>query len=141
MKQIFLTTTLCLFSCISNADFETKDPASPEETKAAEEQMRSIGKSSRENSGDTIQLTRSDYLKLIVGNHVHGFKAFDTLVNANDDTVFVVVFHGKGEKEKTEAEQFANYLRKELPVILGKPGYQWAKGVSLTVAIYGEERY
>ena len=132
---------LCLLASISQADFEVKDPASAEAAEAAEEQMHSIGKAPGRYSGDTIRLTKSDYLKLIVGNHVHGFKAFDTLVKTSDDSVFVVIFCARDEAEKVQAEQFAGYLRKELPVILGKPEYKWAKDVDLTVSVYAEDRY
>lgn len=141
MKQILLPVMLCLLTGASSADFEVKDPASPEEAKAIEQQMKPVFKSSNEYAGDTVRLAKSDYLKLIIGNHVHGFKSFDSLVNASDSAVFVGVFYGEDEAKKAGAEKFADYLRKELPVILGNPEYRWAKGVDITVAVYGEERY
>ena len=141
MKQLVFVIVLCLLTGMSNADFEIKDPASQDEALSGEDQMHVIGGGEAKNTGTSIRLAKSDYLKLIVGNHVHGFKAFDTLVNTSDDSVFVGIFYGTNEKEKASAEQFADYLRKQLPVILGKPEYKWAKGVDLTVAVYGEERY
>ncbi len=103
--------------------------------------MHELGKGPANNADKSIRLAKRDYLELIVGNHVHGFKAFDTLVKASDNSVFVGIFYGTDEKEKANAEQFADYLRKELPVILGRPEYKWAKGVDLKVAVYGEDRY
>ena len=141
MKRLVFVITLCLLASISNADFEIKDPSSQDEAISGEEQMHELGKGSAKNTGKSIRLAKRDYLELIVGNLVHGFKAFDTLVNASDDSVFVGIFYGTDEKEKANAEQFADYLRKELPVILGRPEYKWAKGVDLKVAVYGEERY
>lgn len=141
MKRLVFVFALCLLAGISLADFETKDPASQDPAISGEDQMHVIGKGTAQNTGESIRLTKGDYLELIVGNHVHGFKAFDTLVNARDDSVFVGIFCGTNEKEKANAEQFADYLRKELPVILGSPEYKWAKGVDLTVAVYGEDRY
>lgn len=141
MKRILLTIVLCLAAGIGYADFEIKDPASPEEAESAEAQMNPINKSSGKYSGDTIRLAKSDYLELIVGNHVHGFKAFDTLVQANDETIFVGIFHDGDEDESAGAEQFAAYLRKELPVILARPQHRWAKDVDLTVKVYTEDRY
>jgi hypothetical protein len=141
MKRLAIVISLCLLAGISLADFEIKDPASQDPALSGEDQMRVIGKGAAQNTGNSIRLEKRDYLKLIVGNHVHGFKAFDTLVSTSDDSVFVGIFYGTDEKEKANAEQFANYLRKELPVILGRPEYKWAKGVDLTVAVYGEDRY
>ncbi len=141
MKRLIFTLPLCLLAGIALADFEIKDPASQDPTLSGEDQMRVIGEGAAQDTGKSIRLAKGDYLELIVGNHVHGFKAFDTLVNASDDSVFVGIFYGTDEKEKANAEQFADYLRKELPVILGRPEYKWAKGVDLTVAVYGEDRY
>lgn len=141
MKRIILPVILCLLAGAGNADFELKDPASPEEAEAIEQQMKPVFKSSKEYAGDTIRLAKSDYLKLIIGNHVHGFKRFDSLVNASDDAVFVSIFYGEDEGKKAGAEKFADYLRKQLPVILGNPQYRWAKDVDITVSVYGEERY
>jgi hypothetical protein len=141
MKRLVFVIALCLLAGMSNADFEIKDPASQDEALSGEEQMHTIGEGSAKNAGKSIRLAKRDYLELIVGNHVHGFKAFDTLVNASDDSVFVGIFYGTDEKEKANAEQFADYLRKELPVILGNPEYKWAKGVDITVTVYGEDRY
>jgi hypothetical protein len=141
MKRLVIVISLCLLAGISLADFEIKDPASPDPALSGEDQMRVIGEGAAQNTGKSIRLAKHDYLELIVGNHVHGFKAFDTLVNASDDSVFVGIFYGTDEKEKANAEQFADYLRKELPVILGRPEYKWAKGVDLKVAVYGEDRY
>ena len=141
MKRLVFVITLCLLAGISNADFEIKDPSSPDEAMSGEAQMHVLGKGSAENTGKSIRLAKRDYLELIVGNLVHVFKAFDTLVNASDDSVFVGIFYGADEKEKANAEQFADYLRKEIPVILGRPEYKWAKGIDLKVAVYGEDRY
>lgn len=141
MKHLLLTVALFLLAGASDADFEIKDPASPDEIKAAEEQMRSVKRSSGKYSDDTIQLTRSIYLELIIGNHVHGFKAFDTQVDASDDSVFVGIFHGKSDRERAGAEQFADYLGKELPVILGRSQYQWARDAELIIKVYEGERY
>ncbi len=141
MKRLVFVITLCLLAGMGNADFEIKDPASQDEAMSGEGQMHALGKGSTKNTGKSIRLAKRDYLELIVGNHVHGFKAFDTLVKASDDSVFVGIFYGTDKKEKANAEQFADYLRKELPVILGSPEYKWAKGVGLTVAVYGEDRY
>jgi hypothetical protein len=141
MTRLVFVITLCLCAGMSFADFEIKDPASQDPALSGEDKMRVIGKGAAQDTGKSIRLAKGDYLELIVGNHVHGFKAFDTLVNASDDSVFVGIFYGTDEKEKANAEQFADYLKKELPVILGKPEYKWAKGVDLTVTVYGEDRY
>jgi len=141
MKQLVFVISLCLLAGVSNADFEIKDPASQDEALSGEAQMRVIGGSAAKSTPNSIRLAKPDYLKLIVGNYVHGFKEFDTLVNTGDDSVFVGIFCGTDESEKAKAEQFAGYLRKELPVILGRPEYKWAKDVDLTVAVYAEDRY
>ena len=141
MKRLVIVISLCLLAGISLADFEIKDPASQDPALSGENQMRVIGEGAAKNTGKSIRLAKPDYLKLIVGNHVHGFKAFDTLVSTSDDSVMVGIFYGTDEKEKANAEQFADYLRKEIPVILGRPEYKWAKGVDLKVAVYGEDRY
>jgi len=141
MKRLVFVIALCLLAGLSLADFEIKDPASQDPTLSGEDQMRVIGEGAAKNTGKSIRLAKPDYLELIVGNHVHGFKAFDTLVNASDDSVFVGIFYGPDEKEKANAEQFADYLRKELPVILGRPEYKWAKGVDITISVFGEDRY
>ena len=98
---------------------------------------------------DKIELEKKDYLTLIVGNYVHGFKDFDTSVTASDDLVSIIVYYdNKKEVDAgifSDTEQYAGRIedlakkfQQTIPELLKK--YSWAKGVTVKVSIKPKER-
>ena len=87
---------------------------------------------------ETIELEKRDYLKLIVGNYVHGFKEFDTSVVAFDDSVSVGIYFDSDEQDKSRADQLAERFRKQLPLMLER--YEWADEIAVVVSVYSESR-
>jgi hypothetical protein len=134
MRRLALIAVLCLLaSAPLDATFELDDPANKIQDvntkQAVEDVYRQI---------ELIQFEKSDYLMLIVGNYVHGFKEFDTSVEAFDDSVFVGIYHDSNEQNELRAEQLADRFRKQLPLMLEK--YDWAGDISILVSVYGEDR-
>ena len=85
---------------------------------------------------ESIELEKRDYLMLIVGNYVHGFKEFDTSVVAFDDSVSVGIYYDAETQDGNKAETLADRFRKQLPRLLAK--YEWANEVTFVVNVYGE---
>jgi hypothetical protein len=84
-------------------------------------------------------MTRRDYLELMVGNYIHGFKRFGTtayILNDNGDKMFIEIYYNEKTQSKIEALLFKRRLEKEMPYILEK--YDWAKGVPFEVNVFAE---
>ena len=143
MKRFrFLLIYLLLASMSALATFDLDDPAQPPELDEAgqpiaEEGGKAFFSGGASNKG-TITLEQGDYLKLIVGNYVHGFKEFDTSVKTSDDSVRVGVYYAGDAQGRQRAEQLAERFRQQLPVILGD--YKWTKEVTLIVYVYDKSR-
>lgn len=143
MKRFsFLLIYLFFTSMSALATFELDDPAQPPELdEAGQPIVEEGGKlffSGGASKKGSITLERGDYLKLIVGNYVHGFKEFDTAVKTSDDSVRVGVYYAGGAQGREGAEQLAEQFRQELPLILDD--YKWAKEVTLIVYVYDKSR-
>ena len=85
-----------------------------------------------------FNIEKKDYLSLIVGNYVHGFKEFDTSVTSFDDSVSIAIYYDKTTQDEKRAKQLASRFRTHISGILGK--YSWTKGVIIKVNVYSEER-
>jgi hypothetical protein len=86
-----------------------------------------------------IELTKGDYIKLIVSNYVHGFKEFDTSVIAFDDgSVSVGIYYDMKLGSVSRANQLLRRFENQIPVLLSQ--YDWGKDISLIVNVYGEDR-
>ena len=83
MKRLVLILMLCHLACVpAVATFEVDDPVQQIED------LRTADATGKTNShADLIALDKRDYLKLIVGNYVHGFSEFDTTIWTSDELV------------------------------------------------------
>ena len=87
---------------------------------------------------DTIELEKKDYLTLIVGNYVHGFKEFDTSVTAFEDSVSIGIYYDDSKQGKERANQLANRFREQIPILIKR--YLWAENVKIIINVYSEDR-
>ena len=87
---------------------------------------------------DNIELEKRDYLLLIVGNYVNGFKEFDTSVVAFDDSVSVGIYFDSDGQDNNRADQLAERFRKQIPLMLER--YEWADEIAVVVNVYNESR-
>ncbi|MDH3630371.1 MAG: hypothetical protein OER98_04555 [Gammaproteobacteria bacterium] len=85
-----------------------------------------------------IELEKKDYLTLIVGNYIHGFKEFETSVLTFEDSVSVGIYYDLSTQDEKRAVQLANRFRENIPKMLKK--YPWATDVQFTVNVYSEDR-
>jgi len=90
------------------------------------------------SDADRIELTKKDYLTLIVGNYVHGFKEFETSVTASDGTVNITIFYSKLLDNEARVYWLVELFRKNIPGILKQ--YSWTKDVTIKVEVYSERR-
>jgi hypothetical protein len=138
----FLLMYLLLASMSALATFDLDDPAQPPELDETGQPIVEEGAKPFFSGGaskqGSVTLGQGDYLKLIVGNYVHGFKEFDTAVKTSDDSVRVGVYYAGGAQGREGAEQLAEQFRQELPLILDD--YKWAKEVTLIVYVYDKSR-
>ena len=141
-KYSLLLVCLMCASLSVSATFELDDPTQPlekdESGQALAEEGSKVFFSDSDSRKQPIGLEQADYLKLIVGNYVHGFKEFDTSVKASDDSVRVGIYYGADAQGRERAEQLAGRFRQQLPSILDD--YKWAKDVELIVYVYDKSR-
>ena len=90
------------------------------------------------SESETIRLTKNDYLTLIVGNYVHGFKEFETSVTASDGTVNITIFYSNFLDNEGRVFWLADLFQLKIPEILKQ--YSWAKDVTINVEVYPERR-
>jgi hypothetical protein len=86
---------------------------------------------------EDIVLAKKDYIALIVGNYVHGFKDFDTDVTGFNDSVRVGIYYDLSTQSEVRANQLAKRFRSNIPNKLST--YEWAKGVEVIVNVYSED--
>jgi len=139
MKRLVLIGLLSLLvgNCWAQQTFELEDPAATlqEDIKHAEEAVLQ-----QEELYGVYHLKNSDYLKLFVGNYIHGFKEFDTTVTAVDSSVTVGVYYDPSEQDKNRAEQLAKRFREQLPVMFEELTYKWADTVYIKVNVHSRDR-
>jgi hypothetical protein len=139
MRYFALIIMLCLLAGTGMAKdtFELEDPAQilQEDIKDSEKAVLQ-----QEKTSGVYLLKNSDYLKLFVGNYVHGFREFDTTVTASSKSVSVGVYYDPNTQDKGRAEQLAKRFRTQLPIILGDLKYQWSRDVEIVVNVYSEDR-
>lgn len=85
-----------------------------------------------------IELEKKDYLSLVIGNYVHGFKEFETSVTSFEDSVSIGIYFDASTQEEHRANQLANRFRSQVPIMLKQ--YKWAKDVVVKVNVYSEDR-
>lgn len=85
---------------------------------------------------DTLVLRKRDYLELMVGNYVHGFKQFGSTVYMNENTLQIDVFYG-ADQGKLKALRFKRHLEKEMPYVLNK--YDWSSQIAFEISIFPEQ--
>ena len=132
MKRLTLVLVIGLLACApAGATFEMDDPLQQIEDLRATQETENA----KAQTSSYVVLEKRDYLKLIVGNYVHGFNEFDTTIQTSNDEIGVGIYYRPGDQDKGRAEQLAERFRKELPFILGDPGYPWAKEVTIQVSV------
>ena len=87
---------------------------------------------------ETIELEKRDYLALVVGNYVHGFKEFDTSVTTGDKSINIGIYYDAETQDRSGAETLAERFRNQIPLLLAK--YEWVSDVTLLVNVYSESR-
>ena len=88
---------------------------------------------------NALEVTKGDYIKLVVSNYVHGFKEFDTSVIAFDDgSVSVGIYYDITSGSVSRANQLSRRFEKQVPALLSR--YDWGKDISLIVSVHGEDR-
>ena len=92
------------------------------------------------SSATALELSKADYIKLLVSSYVHGFKEFDTSVMAFDDgSISVGIYYDSNFGSANRARQLSRRFEKQIPFLLSK--YDWGKEISLSVNVYGENRF
>ena len=86
---------------------------------------------------DKITLTKKNYITLIVGNYVHGFKEFETSVTSFDDSVSIGIYYDPSTQSKVRANTLTERFRFQIPHKLNS--YKWAKGVEVIVSVYSHD--
>lgn len=82
-------------------------------------------------------MSKREYLELLVGNYVHGFKEFGTsiyILPDPDDMLYVDIYYDAKTQKKLSAMKFQRHLTKELPYVLAR--YEWAKDIPVEVNIF-----
>lgn len=88
--------------------------------------------------GQDIPLSKKDYLLLIVGNYVHGYKEFDTSVVSFDDSVSIGIYFDSSTQSEDRANALAARFREQIEYRLREQ--DWAQEVKVIVNVYSESR-
>ena len=87
---------------------------------------------------EKIELEKKDYLILVVGNYVHGFKEFETSVTSFNDSLSIGIYYDESTQSEIRANQLAKRFRFQIPRKLSQ--YPWAKDIEIIVNVYSEDR-
>lgn len=82
-------------------------------------------------------MSKREYLELLVGNYIHGFKEFGTAIYIlpdPNDVLYVDVYYDEKSQKKLDAMKFQRHLAKELPYVLAR--YDWAKNIPIEINIF-----
>lgn len=82
-------------------------------------------------------MSKREYLELLVGNYVHGFKEFGTAIYIlpdPSDVLYVDIYYDVNRQKKLQAMKFQRHLAKELPYVLAR--YEWAKDIPIEINIF-----
>lgn len=82
-------------------------------------------------------MNKREYLELLVGNYVHGFKEFGTAIYIlpdPNDVLYVDIYYDVERQKKLQAMKFQRHLAKELPYVLAR--YEWAKDIPIEINIF-----
>jgi len=152
MKRFYFVITLCLLLGLSESfaaevkgsSFELEDPAQ-EVADSIEEAEANLKKAKleaaqQESSYGTFKLKRNEYLALLVGNYVHGFKEFDTAVESDEESVSVGIYYDPTVQNKDRAEQLADRFRKQLSLMFEETQHEWASNVGIMVTVHSLDR-
>ena len=85
-----------------------------------------------------LEIEQKDYLSLIVGNYVHGFKEFETSVTTSTNSVSIGIYYDISTQNKERANQLAKRFRTHVPATLNS--YKWAKNIKVVINVYSEDR-
>ena len=88
----------------------------------------------------SFKLQSTDYLALLVGNYVHGFKEFDTSVDAGEDSVSVGIYYDPAVQRQDRAEQLADRFRKHLSAMFEESPHELAGNVGIVVSVHAYDR-
>jgi len=83
-----------------------------------------------------IELSKKDYLAMIVCNYVYGFNYYDTSVTTTDNLVSIGIHFNSSFYAESLPYEIAEKFRSEVPKILKE--YSWANDVVVVVKVYSE---
>jgi hypothetical protein len=152
MKQLYFIIALCLLFGLSeslaaqvrDSGFELQDPAqdvadSIEEAEKNYEKAK-LKAAQQQGTYSGFKLARTEYLALLAGNYVHGFKEFDTTVKTDEESVSVGIYYDPNVQEKNRAEQLAERFRKDLPLMFEETRHEWAANVGVLVTVHSYDQ-
>jgi hypothetical protein len=87
------------------------------------------------SSGDELKISRDDYLKLIIGNYIHGFNQFDTTLVVMNNSVSIRIYY-KNEKNLDDVQKLTERFKNQIPHILER--YHWTTTTNVIVSTYQE---
>lgn len=129
---------------VKGSSFELQDPAQEvaDSIREAEENMEKakLQAAQQRSTHGTFKLERTEYLALLVGNYVHGFKEFDTRVDADGESVSVGIYYDPAVQRKDRAEQLADRFRKHLSSMFEESQHDWAGNVGIMVNVHTYDR-
>ena len=85
-----------------------------------------------------IELSKKDYLAMIVCNYVYGFNYYDTSVTTTDNLVSIGIYYNSSFYAESLPYEIAEKFRSEVPKILKE--HSWANDVVVVVKVYSEPR-
>ena len=152
MKRLYSVIALCLLfgtsdifaAEVKGPGFELEDPAQDvaDSIEEAEEnyEKAKLKAAQQHSTYAGFKLRRTEYLSLLAGIYVNGFKEFDTTVKTYEESVSIGIYYDPTMQEKNRAEQLADRFRKDLPLMFEETQHEWAAKVEITVTVHSYDK-
>ena len=85
---------------------------------------------------ETTNINRRDFLELVVGNYVHGFKHFGTSIYFVENKLVIEVYYDAKTQDKVSALVFKRKIEKQIPFLLQR--FEWANNLQYEVEVFAD---
>ena len=86
---------------------------------------------------DTVEINKSDYLMLLIGNYVHQFNIFDMSVHVWGNQIRINIYYDVLKQDRKRAENFKERISGKIPSILSN--FDWAKDYTFEILVNSED--
>jgi hypothetical protein len=87
---------------------------------------------------EKVQLTKKEYLQLVIGAYVWGFNEFDTGINIYPNLIRINIYYDIDRQSVELADSLKKRFELQIPNLIQH--IPWAKDYKIDVSVYSEAR-